>query len=152
MTLDELHEYLDARGGPGGNFRGMYTALKSEFDTLFRWCREIGSAEEMTLVLEECDRFPTPDSALAFEELIQRGRHYGVHMLGVTTHPYAVDIDFRRQATEIFTFRQHEPADLKWLAAVMTPDALAQVIDLKDFEYIKWEARTGAVTKGRTTK
>jgi superfamily II DNA or RNA helicase len=150
LNIQDLHAYLDANGGQGGNFRAGFTPLRAQVATIFQWAREIGNAEEMTLVLEECDRFPTPESALYFEELVQRGRHFGVHLLGLTTHPYAVDIDLRRQATEIFTFRQHEPADLKWLSAVMTPEALDQVMTLGDYEYIQWTARTGAIVKGKT--
>lgn len=148
--INALYEYLDTRGGQGGNFRASYTPMRAQYGTLFKWARELGQAEEVTLCLEECDRFPTADSAGDFEELIQRGRHYGVHLLGLTTHPFAVDIDLRRQATEIFTFRQHEPADLAWLAKVITPEALAQVVELRDYEYIKWTAQTGAIEKGRT--
>jgi len=150
QDVKALHTYLDAAGNAGGNFRASYTPLRSEIPTLFNWARELGNAEEMTLVLEECDRFPTAESRPHFEELVQRGRHYGVHILGLTTHPYAVDIDLRRQATEIFSFRQHEPNDLKWLSAVMTPEALSAIMALGDYEYIKWTARTGAVEKGKS--
>lgn len=150
LNVQDLHDYLDGYGGPGGNFRASFTPLRRDVPTLFQWAREIGNAEEMTLVLEECDRFPTAESAPAFEELVQRGRHYGVHLLGLTTHPYAVNIDLRRQATEIYTFRQHEPNDLRWLAAVMTPDALDAVQRLGDYEFIRWTAKTGAIEKGKT--
>lgn len=150
LTIQDLHAYLDEHGAAGGNFRASFTPLRRDVPYLFQWAREIGNAEEMTLVLEECDRFPTPESAAGFEELVQRGRHYGVHLLGLTTHPYAVNIDLRRQATEIYTFRQHEPNDLRWLAAVMTPDALAEVQRLADYEYIRWTAKTGAIEKGKT--
>ena len=152
LNIEDLHNYLDENGAVGGNFRAGFTPLRAQVSTLFQWARELGNAEEMTLVLEECDRFPTPESALYFEELVQRGRHFGVHLLGLTTHPYAVDIDLRRQATEIYTFRQHEPADLKWLSAVMNPEILDQVTALGDYEYLKWSARTGSIEKGKTIK
>lgn len=151
-TMRELHKYLDAHGGAGGNFRASYTPLKKDISTLFRWSREIGLAEELTLVLEECDRFPTPESAAGFEELIQRGRHYGVHMLCLTTHPYAVDIDLRRQATEIYSFRQHEPADIKWLSSVMPASIVEQIAGLGDYQYICWNAKTGKTFKSKTQK
>jgi len=150
LDIQSLHEHLDSHGNAGGNFRASYTPLRSQIPTLFTWARELGQAEELTLVLEECDRFPTAESKAHFEELVQRGRHYGVHILGLTTHPYAVDIDLRRQATEIISFRQHEPNDLKWLSAVMTPQALEQIAQLGDYEYIRWTARTGDIEKGKT--
>lgn len=151
-TMRQLHEHLDAHGGAGGRFRASYTPLKKDVSTLFRWARELGRPEEITLVLEECDRFPTAESAAGFEELIQRGRHYGVNMLCLTTHPYAVDIDLRRQATEIFSFRQHEPADIKWLSSVMPAAVVEKISGLGDYEYICWNAKTGKISKSKTQK
>jgi hypothetical protein len=148
--INELHSYLDAAGSKGGNFRAGFTPIRSQYSTLFTWAREIGAAEEMTLVLEECDRFPTIEAQLQFEEIVQRGRHYGVNVLALTTFPYAVDIDLRRQATEIYTFRQHEPQDLKWLSAVMAGDTLNDVMNLGDYEYLHWIAKTGASDRAFT--
>lgn len=152
LDLDELHKYLDQRGGPGGNFRASISPRKSDYDQLFRWALELGQAEEITLVLEECDRFPTPDSQETFSDITERGRHFGVHVLSLGTHPCGVDIDLRRQATEIYSFRQHEPADIKWLTAVMPSAAMEQIINLGDYEFIRWEAQHGTITKGKTKK
>lgn len=151
-TLRDLHKYLDNHGGAGGNFRASFTPLKKDIPVLFRWARELGKPEEITLVLEECDRFPTPDSAALFEDIIQRGRHYGVNMICLTTHPYAVDIDLRRQATEIYSFRQHEPADIKWLGQIMPAHVVGSIIGLGDYEYIRWNAKTGLVAQKKTEK
>jgi hypothetical protein len=148
--LAALHEYLNYRGDVGGNFRVSFSPVKSEIKTLFAWAMELGKIEPITLVLEECDRFPTPESDNEFYEIVQRGRHHGCHILALTTHPYAVSIDLRRQATEIYAFRQHEPNDLKWLSAVMSPEALDQITSLDKYQYVKWIAETGKIEKAKT--
>lgn len=150
LELPDLHEYLDKRGGIGGNFRASFSPRKSHYDQLFRWAIELGAPEEITLVLEECDRFPTPDSQESFSDITERGGHYGVHILALATHPSGCDIDIRRQATEIYSFRQHEPADIKWLGAVMPAEAMEQIVKLDKYEYIKWDSQTGEISKGKT--
>lgn len=150
--ISQLHDHLDINAVAGEEFKAAFTPLKSQYDTLFRWAVEVGNEEAITLVLEECDRFPTPASAALFDEIVQRGRHYGVNLLALTTFPYAVNIDLRRQATEIFTFRQHEPADIKWLSAVMPGEAISQVQQLGDYEYLRWNAKNGEIEKGKTVK
>lgn len=152
LDLEELHKYLDTRGGAGGNFRASFSPRKSDYDQLFRWAIELGQPEEITLVLEECDRFPTPACQETFSDITERGRHYGVHVLGLATHPCGVDIDLRRQATEIYSFRQHEPADIKWMAAFMPSSAMEQIAALGDYEFVKWNALTGEISKGKTRK
>lgn len=148
---ESLREYLDTRGIHGGNFRASYTPLESEYATMFGWARQIGDqGEELTLVLEECDRFPTVDSKPAFEELVTRGRHYGVHIGALSTYPFAVNPLLRRQATRIFSFRQNEPRDLEWLSKAMSPDALSAIQELNDYEYVCWTPRTRELIKGKT--
>lgn len=149
--IKELHEYLAIVGSKGGNFRAGFTPTAAEFGMIFTWALELGNAEAVTLVLEECDRFPTPECKTQFQEVMQRGRHYGVNVLALTTFPYSVDVDLRRQATEIYSFRQHEPRDLKWLSDVMAGDILDEIQGLQDYEYIRWQAKTGAHERGKTT-
>ncbi len=147
-----LHDYLDINAIAGEDFKAAFTPLKSQYETLFRWALEIGNEEAITLVLEECDRFPTPASADIFEEIVQRGRHYGVNLIALATFPFNVNIDLRRQATEICTFQQHEPADIKWLSAVMPGEAIDQVQQLGDYEFLRWTAKSGQIEKSKTVK
>jgi len=149
--INELHNYLAIAGGKGGNFRAGFTPVESQYSTLLTWALELGNAEAVTLVLEECDRLPTPECQDKFSEVVQRGRHWGTHILGLTTFPYAVNADLRRQATEIYTFRQHEPRDLRWFSEVMAGDTLQEIANLGEYEYLRWQSKDGSIEKGKTT-
>lgn len=150
FELADLYKYLQEAAQPGKSFKVSYTPIEPDYATCFEWARAIGEAEDVTLVMEEADRFPTPESMAAFMELVTRGRHYGVHLLALSTYPFNMSIALRRQATEIYSFRQHEPRDLKWLGDVMDMDTLANIEDLGEYEYLRWTAKTRRYEKGKT--
>ena len=98
------------------------------------------------LVIDEADAL---DYGVEFEELVTRGRHYGVSMMLIALHPRLLSTDIRRQATEIISFRQIFPDDIDYLAQILGPDAYA----LKDFSgppklpphpYLHWTPSDGA--------
>lgn len=151
LDVHEFYEYLE-ENGKADNFRASYTPLDGEQELMFAWAKSIGDHKEATLVLEECDRFPEPESKSMFGAMMKRGRHWGLHMIGISLYPFAINIGLRRAATEIYVFRQHEPADLEWLGKVMAPSVIDQITKLGEYEFIKWTAKTGAIEKGKTKK
>ena len=146
-TLDELGAYLDKSAGKGGAFRASYTPLNTEWALMLEIARRLGEIEPITLVLEEADRLPLPKELAEYDELISRGRHYGVNMIAISLYPYKIPAELRRQATAIYSFYQHEPRDLAYLEDVYGGH-LETLQALGPYEYLKW-TRTD-VSKGKT--
>lgn len=139
--LDALAAYLDRHGD--SYFRVTY-ARPDDFPAVCDMARIVG---DLFLVLEEADRFwSTGELDPEFNELIERGRHQRVSLLSLTRFPAECHINVRRQATQIITFEQHEPADLKWLRAVgFDPE---EVRALGRFEYLHW-TQAGGISRHR---
>lgn len=117
-------------------WRVSYTPISSEFPFVLEAAARVGN---LHLVLEEADRLPSPSDCTAYDEIITRGRHYGVSILAAALHPYKLPADLRRQATRIITFRQHEPRDLAWLSDVMGPD-VDRLPVLDQYVYLDWSS------------
>lgn len=140
LTLDELADYLERNAiGRGSFFRVSYTPYEHEYPFMCDVARIVGNC---TLVLEEADRFPDPRYCMEYQEIIARGRHDGVSIMALGLYPALLPSMLRRQATRIISFRQHEPADIEWLAAVMG-EAAEQLPNLGDHEYLEWYSGVG---------
>lgn len=152
-TFQDFWQALDTYGA-ADDFRVSYTPLDCELKHILTWAKQIGQHRETTLVMEECDRFPVVSCLNEWEDLMKRGRHYGLHMVGITTDPKGVNIGLRRQATEIYCFRITEPADLDWLSKKLPASIMQEIPHLQDYEYIHWTAGIGSGTmeKQKTKK
>lgn len=127
-------------------FRVTYSPRTFEHPLVFDLARELGN---LLLILEEADRFEDARWFPEYDEIISRGRHYGIHVLAIALHPYKLPKDLRRQATRIITFRQIEPSDVDALAEVVGPKAL-ELPQLPGppgeppFPYLDWTPVLGA--------
>lgn len=147
--VNELYKYLEDYGA-ADDFRVSYTPLDEEHQLMYDWARIVGGHKEITLVLEECDRFPVKESIRGFKSLMRRGRHWGLNIIGITTDVVGMNISFRRQATEMYIFRVTEPADLEWLRETMSQEIIDQIRVLPDYEYIKFNNETKESQTGKT--
>lgn len=94
------------------------------------WCMEAAkiAGEEggpLWLVIEEADRVPEPRELEIYDDLINRGRHWGINLVALSTRPAKLPIDYRAQATDVIAFRQHEPRDIDYLREIMGDKAEA---------------------------
>lgn len=89
------------------------------------------------LVLEEADLLPEPDDCQEYDNVIARGRHYGVNILAISLFPAKLPIKLRRMATKICAFATHEPADIKWYRDVFG-DQAEELITLPPHYYLEW--------------
>ena len=142
QDLATLTEYLEAHAGAAQFFRVSYTPYEDEYPIMCDLSRLVGNC---TLVLEEADRFPDPRYCIEYQEIIARGRHHRISIIALGLYPALLPSMLRRQATRIFAFRQHEPADIDWLAAVMGESA-KQLPQLGDHEYLEWTPGAGSLT------
>ena len=129
---------LDAGGS--GFFRVTYTPRSGEAPVVMDLARVLGNCY---LVIEEADRFDDPKVCPEYDEIISRGRHYGVSILGVSLYPFKLPADLRRQATRIICFRMHEPRDLDYLYDIIGED-ISKLPNLEPFHYLDWQAGIGS--------
>lgn len=116
QTYPELVLHLDRLGAFENKrtpFRVSYTPLISEHGLIFDLSLEL---QDCWLFLEEADRFDDPRQFPEYDEVITRGRHYGVSICALGLHPYKLPKELRRQATKIICFRQTERSDIEWIA------------------------------------
>lgn len=150
---DSLLLHLDGRGAFPRNGRPSlvpfavgFSPLEREYDWSFELARELGNCH---IVLDEGDRF-NPRELEAYDEIITRGRHWGVSLVVVGLHAYALPKNLRRQATRITAFRQVDPSDLDALAETVGPAAYgigpdsSGIFRLPDFSRLDWTAKSGA--------
>ena len=134
LDFPALVTYLETQRAPEKFFRVAYTPYDYEYPLMMDLARLLGP---VTLVIEEADRMPDPQDSFEYQEIIVRGRHAGVSIMALGLYPYLLPPMLRRQATAIYSFRQHEPQDIDWLRKVMGDDAY-KLPDLADHEYLEW--------------
>lgn len=128
-------------------FRVSYTPLNYEMPLMFDLTRVVGNCH---LILEEADRLDDPRQFIEYDEVITRGRHYGISLVGVSLYPAKLPPMLRRQVTRLITFRQIEPRDIDYIAEIIGPIA-DKLPALEKFSYIDWSPAAGAkiIGKGR---
>lgn len=147
-----LIEHLDAiRAFPTGParpsfvpFRVAYAPRSWEHGPIFSAALEL---QNLTLFLEEADRFDDPRLFPEYDEIITRGRHFGISIVAVGLHPFKLPTELRRQATAVIAFRQIAPDDIKYLQEIIG-DAALTLPDLPPFHKIVWTPSTGARSIG----
>lgn len=115
-------------------------------------CELVYLCGEITFFIEEIDTFLSINPAgicPEFLNIVQRGRHYNIELIGVTQRPYALPAILRSQCKELYSFRQFEERDIQWLKAIIGQDAEG-IRELKQFEFMGLV--DGNVITGKTKK
>lgn len=123
-------------------FRIIYRPVDPQED-FERICDLVYSLGYLTFLVEEVDSFigSQKDSLPRdFLNIVQRGRHRDIELIGITQRPYAIPPILRSQAKEIYTFRQFEPRDIDFMRAFIGDEA-DKIRDLADYEYIFWDGK-----------
>lgn len=104
----------------------------------------------VTLIVEEMNLcFPTAGGAercKGFADICSRGRHFGIHVIGLSQRIAEVSTRFRGNCTETVVFRQKGPRDVKAAAAELGVSE-AEVRGLVNLSYLHEQG--GAVTSGK---
>lgn len=144
LNLDDLITRADLQNArSNGFFRLSYTPRTDEAPIVMDLTRVLGNS---WVVLEEADRFDDPKISPEYDEIISRGRHYGVSILAISLYPFKLPADLRRQATRIICYRMHEPRDLDYLDDIIGED-VEKLPDLEPFHYLDWQAGIGSEVK-----
>lgn len=87
-----------------------------EHELIFKVCKIIGN---LLLVVEEAEIYISPYAKSSnFLDLCRYGRHQNVSLLGIARRSAELSINFRALVTKIISFKQTEPADLKYLESL----------------------------------
>jgi len=119
------------------NFRLIYQPLQpiDEFNDI---CELVWSCGDMLFVVEEIDTFCSSSFiSKEFAQIIQRGRHKNISLLGVSQRPFGISRLLTSQAKEIISFQQSEPRDIEYLSAYFGND-VEKIRELPKWSYLKW--------------
>ncbi len=113
---------------------------KTEFDLI---CELVWDCENMALIVEEMDAFCSPMAISdSFANIVQRGRHRNITLIGISQRPYGINRLISSQAKEIYSFIMTEPRDIEYLSQYVGKD-VEQIRELKEYSYLKWDAVKG---------
>lgn len=113
-------------------------------------CDLVYKCGNITFLVEEIDSFLSINTSgldREFLNIVQRGRHREVELIGITQRPYAMPAILRSQCKELYTFRQFENRDIDWLRGILG-DRADEVKSLRQFEYIEYV--DGSINKRKT--
>lgn len=100
--------------------------------------------------VEEIDSFGSAHKIQPeFMNIIQRGRHKNIKLVGVTQRPFGIHRLLTSQAKEIYIFNTNEPRDRDYLRALLGSEIDGKLDQLKGFEYVKWQDGNSALEIGR---
>ena len=120
-------------------FRLIYrpTDLKIEIEWIADAVYILG---DVTFLIEEIDAVCTPyDIHWTLQQIIQRGRHKNIRLIGVTPAPFGIHRNLTRQAKDIFVFNTKEPRDLQYLRGLLGQAVEAPLIALEQYEFLHWQ-------------
>ena len=130
-------------------FRIIYQPLdpEQEFDTV---CELIWQCGQVTFLVEEVDRYARPLAmSVALKEIVQRGRHRDITLIGVTQRPHGVDRLLTSQAKAMYIFNTTEPRDIKYFQDVVGESVVAKLSELKEYEFVEWRDGTNELIISR---
>lgn len=147
--FDDMVLYLDRIGAFKNQhvpFRVSYSPRIVEYPLMFETALAV---KNCWLFLEEADRFGDPQTCWQYDEVITRGRHDLISIYALSVRPPKLPIDLRAQATSLISFRQTEPADIKWIAEKVG-DLAYELQNLPGppqsppFPFLEWDGVNGA--------
>ncbi len=162
LIFDTLHEYRNgfvfhdlgalARfwiRNSRGPFRLIYqpTDPETEFEDLAKLAWLCG---DLTFLVEEIDIFCSPYRiGPAFQNVIQRGRHKNISLIGISQRPFGIHRLLTSQAKEIYIFRTNEPRDREYLRNLLGTEIEATLDGLDKYQYAKWMDGTDEIVVGK---
>lgn len=134
MHFENLSDLIDyCKGNP------QFIVSFSDMNQFSMLCDTVYHLGNCLFIIEEVSRVFPAKSAIPeeFRNLLWIGGHREVSLLFVSQRAASIDISMRSQYTRCYSFKQTEPADVKWLHELSgKDDDVYQVIELPPYEYI----------------
>lgn len=121
------------------NFKIIYRPINpvDEIDGICELIFELGN---VTFLVEEIDCYCSAFKiSQNFAQIVQRGRHKNITLIGVTQRPYGINRLLTSQAKEIYVFNTNEPRDREYLRILLGQEIEVKLDQLKQYEYVKWQ-------------
>jgi len=94
----------------------------------------------VTFVVEEIDCFcGSHQIAFSFKQIIQRGRHKNITLIGITQRPFGIHRLLTSQAKELYIFNTNEPRDREYLCALLGSGVSEKLDQLQPYEFLHWQ-------------
>lgn len=132
--LEQLKEY--ARRVVDGPFSIVYRSSRprADFETV---CKIVRAAGDVVFIVDEVDMyFKDSEPGEAFGDLIRRGRHDDIELIGITQRPRQMG-EIRSMANMLYVFETHEQSDLSYFRQSFSDGLVERIKQLKKYEYIK---------------
>ena len=140
----ELVELISTPGPVRICWRGVMTGGEEAFE----WGNKCAWAgEDFFVVWDEVDRFTHPAKLLPVaDNLVQAGRHRGLHIIACSRRPARMNRTLTALATRMAIFRSTEPRDLRYFADYVGAQA-DQIPTLRDYHALDWTETSATIRK-----
>ncbi len=143
-TLDEFKEFFLKTYQR--DFKICYQPVQPQKD-FEAVCDIVFECGDVTFLVEEIDTFASAQKIDEnFANIIQRGRHRDITLIGVSQRPFGIPRLITSQAKTIYSFIHREPADLDYLRSFIGDEA-EKIKDLKPYEFLKWDNGKSSISK-----
>jgi hypothetical protein len=121
------------------SFRIVYRPIEPDLE--LAWIAElVWECGDVTFLVEEVDTFCSayriePE----FANIIQRGRHRNITLIGITQRPYGIHRLLTSQAKEIYIFATNEPRDREYLRNLIGQDVESKLDQLSKYQFVRWQ-------------
>ena len=120
------------------SFRIIFRGLDHDAD-FPQVCKLVAACGDMSFTVEELDLFFSGGKPCSeFNDLIFRGRHYGVELIGVTQRPRGFGRGITAMAKEFFIFSTREPDDLKYFSDRLGSEVVESIQTLPQYHYLEY--------------
>lgn len=107
---------------------------RKDFETV---CQLIMAAGNTVFVVDEVDMyFDDGQPSEAFGDVIRRGRHNDIELIGITQRPRQMG-EIRSMANVLYIFETHEPSDLQYYKQSFSERLVERIRQLRQYEYVK---------------
>lgn len=135
-SIDELKKFW--RKCYTGNFRLIFRTIDHAID-FPEVCKLVTACKNMTFVIEEADLYFNGGSCCReLNDIIFRGRHYGINLIAVTQRPFGIGRGLTSQTKAFYIFRSNEPVDIKYFRDRCGSEIANQITKLGQYEYIEF--------------
>jgi AAA+ ATPase superfamily predicted ATPase len=103
------------------------------------------SKKKLTLLVEELSKSAPNEKQMkgqrGFQEIIDRGRHYGIEIIGTSQRVKAISMDFRTNSAEEIFFSIFDQSEVSHIEAKLPPQWRDKIMTLPPHHYIKVAGR-----------
>lgn len=133
------------------NFRIVYQPLDPdvEFDAV---CELVWECQDMTFLVEEIDQYCQQHRmSPEMKNIVQRGRHRNIELIGVTQRPANIDRLLTSQTKEMYILSMTEPRDIAYFKDAIGGDVEEKIAALEQYQYVHWQENEEELNVGKAS-